>query len=759
MNKKANQFQNALEQLEAGENPETVQEAMPAEVRGTLSLITRMHTITRPERDPQNIRTQRQNIIRFYKQEQPMDKQEQPKFNLFKDWRLPVAISAVVAVLFVCGLIAIVGVGSAVWFGSQWANETSPSEIELVNQPKSIEAHKVSAGLLESLQPNEAVLTDLQGLVEVQVDESWQPVTEETILSTITRLRTSSFSSAILAFKDGSLAQIGPDSEISIETLAVDPKNGTREIRLMQWAGESSHDVTPLELATNIYQVDTPSALAQVKGTQFHVRVVPEETMWYVDAGAVDVSGGGSTVQVAAGEMTSVTLDEEPADPVEFITGQGEVTYIGESWEIGDQTYQTHAQTLVIGNPQVGDLVFYEGHLLEDETRVADLIVLVRRNPANTFTLTGEVQEMGDLTWTVNGQSITVTDTTEVEDGIAVGDLVRVKGIILGDGSLEAEEIRLVLGEVGTPFEFTGVVQEIGELSWRISDITVAISETTTIDEGLVVGDAVKVQGWTLEDGTRLATSITYFLDQDSAFEFFGILESMDPWMVAGIPFEVREWTTIDEGLNLGDLVRVAGEIQTDGTWVASEVQRYDEALLTVLIGRVSSMEPWVVSGFELNVDAETIIEGEITVGMLVRVELQLLPDGTHKVIRISPLEGFDWELSCQSLVVTVTSIEGDQIILEGGAVLSLSDDIQLVGEIQPGSVIQTMICYDEDMNVIVVYIVVLEEPVLPPPESGDGEKVTVCHKPNSKNPHEITISSSALNAHLAHGDTLGPCP
>jgi len=165
-----------------------------------------------------------------------------------------------------------------------------------------------------------------------------------------------------------------------------------------------------------------------------------------------------------------------------------------------------------------------------------------------------------------------------------------------------------------------------------------------------------------------------------------------------------------------------------------------------------------VVSGVELNVDAETIIEGDIAVGMLVRVELELLPDGTHKVIRIEPLEGFDWELGCQYLIVTVISIDEDQIQLEGWPSLPLGENLQIEGEIQPGSVVQIMICYNEDMNVVVVYIVFLYPPEPPPPDDG-GEKVTVCHKPNSKNPHNIVIAESAVPAHLAHGDTLGACP
>jgi hypothetical protein len=47
---------------------------------------------------------------------------------------------------------------------------------------------------------------------------------------------------------------------------------------------------------------------------------------------------------------------------------------------------------------------------------------------------------------------------------------------------------------------------------------------------------------------------------------------------------------------------------------------------------------------------------------------------------------------------------------------------------------------------------------------SGSGYakgKVDVCHIPpgNSGNAHMINISESAVAAHLAHGDALGPCP
>jgi hypothetical protein len=41
-----------------------------------------------------------------------------------------------------------------------------------------------------------------------------------------------------------------------------------------------------------------------------------------------------------------------------------------------------------------------------------------------------------------------------------------------------------------------------------------------------------------------------------------------------------------------------------------------------------------------------------------------------------------------------------------------------------------------------------------------EDQRVTICHMPpgNSGNPRTITISANALAAHLAHGDTIGPC-
>ena len=103
--------------------------------------------------------------------------------------------------------------------------------------------------------------------------------------------------------------------------------------------------------------------------------------MFSVSEGEVAVTAQDVTVLVESGQATVATLDQPPAEPVFFFTGQGEVTIMGETWVVAGQTLKTHPGTIVLGNPQIGDTVFFEGRLLPDGTRLADLIVLVRRSP------------------------------------------------------------------------------------------------------------------------------------------------------------------------------------------------------------------------------------------------------------------------------------------------------------------------------------------------------------------------------------------
>ena len=89
-----------------------------------------------------------------------------------------------------------------------------------------------------------------------------------------------------------------------------------------------------------------------------------------------------------------------------------------------------------------------------------------------------------------------------------------------------------------------------------------------------------------------------------STFDLVGPLEGMDPWKVAGVTLQTNDVTQIEEGLQIGDIVRVRGTILDDDTWLAYSMERAQEQTdpIIILIGVVDSVDPWVVNGIELNV-------------------------------------------------------------------------------------------------------------------------------------------------------------
>lgn len=268
-----------------------------------------------------------------------------------------------------------------------------------------------------------------------------------------------------------------------------------------------------------------------------------------------------------------------------------------------------------------------------------------------------------------------------------------------------------------------------------------------------------------------------------STFEMTGELEGTDPWIVGGRTLETNALTQIEEGLQIGDVVYVLGAVLADDTWVAYSIELAEEGTdpILILIGIVDSVDPWVVNGIELTVTEETDISDGITPGMIVRVEIRLLPDDTWEVLSIAPLGDVLETPGCVTVIVKVLGVDGDQIQFEGWPTpVTLTEDTQTEnndneaenengdedndseegdGEIiQPGQTILAVVCIDEDGRLVVVQFVLLDtdDDGL---GAGSGEKVLVCHNASRNNPHTISIAEPAVPAHLAHGDTLGPCP
>ena len=612
-----------------------------------------------------------------------------------------------------------------------------------------------------------ATLQDPAGFVEVQdKDGNWQLAKRGTLIEAGQRVRTGALSSAKILFYDGSQAHIAANAELSVDQLnAQQPQEGFRTVVMTQWLGESEHHVAFRNDGGSRYEVNTPNGSGVARGTIFQVLVTADLlTHFTVIEGRVDVTNLNVTVIVVAGQIIVINPDEAPSTPYFSVSGQGIVSAItADSWTIGSQTFATNASTITIGNPQIGDIVHVVGYLQPDGTLVATVITLLHHNPANHFSLTGEATVIDPVSWVVAGQTISVTAETIIDDTIILGDIVHVQGIILPDGTLVADSIDLV--DSNYPFEFVGIVSLIDDASWTISGVEIAINEDTTIEGEIEVGDVVHVQGIILEDGTWLAQQIV-LVEEESDFEFTGTVNGIDPWIVSGIGFEVDEFTQIDEGIELGSLVHVAGQILSDGTWLATEISLVEDGEITVVfVGTVDNIDPWIVSGISLTVDVDTVIEDGIVVSDTVRVTAVILPDGSLLAVTIELVDN-DFPVGCFTSAAIITGIDGNIITIgESLPTLTLDDDIIIEGELTINAIIIISFCVSEDGTITIITIIVIYNtpttpPPLPPGDSDDddggnnGGKVTICHKGRKT----LTVSQSALGGHLGHGDTVGSC-
>ena len=287
------------------------------------------------------------------------------------------------------------------------------------------------------------------------------------------------------------------------------------------------------------------------------------------------------------------------------------------------------------------------------------------------------------------------------------------------------------------------------------------VTPTSTPSASLrLSGDTIEIQ-----DETGTWGPVT----GESTFEIVGQLEGTDPWMVTGNTFATRESTRIDEGLQPGDQVRVKGVILEDGTWLAYSIERVgteeQPSPTLILIGKVTSMDPWVVSGITLNVTSDTLISEGITLDLIVRVDILLLEDGTWEVLSITPLGDFTDVPGCATVTANVIAVNGKEIQLAGWPVITLGEDVKIEnddgseGTLNGNQMVLVVVCASEEGQIMITHIIILDSGNGEPPAETGGEKVLVCHKPDKKGGHTLSISSSAVPAHLGHGDKLGSCP
>jgi hypothetical protein len=163
-----------------------------------------------------------------------------------------------------------------------------------------------------------ATLAYVSGEVEILPSggDVWQPAEAGAQMEAGDRIRTGSSGAAELAFFDGSRTSLESETEITIARMSGRRGGGSRVIVLHQWVGQAYHRVQPFSDSTSRFEVETPTAVAAVRGTAFVTDVSSEGTTQVVVVeGLVNVKAEGVVVPVQAGYET-VAHPEQPPAPV-----------------------------------------------------------------------------------------------------------------------------------------------------------------------------------------------------------------------------------------------------------------------------------------------------------------------------------------------------------------------------------------------------------------------------------------------------------
>ena len=121
-------------------------------------------------------------------------------------------------------------------------------------------------------------LTIIGGAVDARASatDEFRPIADGALLRAGMTIRTGPYSYAVLTYFEGSTVSIDPGTTLVIEALEANP-DGTTIIAMRQDIGRTWHSVAKLLHQGSKYEVRTPSATAQVRGTMFAVGVEADE--------------------------------------------------------------------------------------------------------------------------------------------------------------------------------------------------------------------------------------------------------------------------------------------------------------------------------------------------------------------------------------------------------------------------------------------------------------------------------------------------
>ena len=349
-----------------------------------------------------------------------------------------------------------------------------------------------------------------------------------------------------------------------------------------------------------------------------------------------------------------------------------------------------NADTVMETGLSVGEAVVVEALLLPDGSLLARRVgpdeevgqIAARTVLRGVFQ--GRDAEAGQ--WTVSGETVLVDTRTYTDSLPKQGQRVRVTAILQEDGSLRAREIEnqpetkdLTSGHI---VWIEGIFREItAGGTWDIGGVQVGVNADTALSGRPSVGQRVSVTA-VYSDETLLATEVSSSSSEaDGAVRSVrirGMVEreivggpSESPGVVVdGIRIVLSDLTKALGDIEVGSMVSVKTEIQSDGSLIAREVSEISHESETGetraspvdIEGRIEQVEAdgsLLVNGIPVKVSSLTEIDSALQVGAPVQVRGLLQRDGSvlaREILGYGPNITTGAEASIEGLVNEVTT-------------------------------------------------------------------------------------------------------
>lgn len=167
---------------------------------------------------------------------------------------------------------------------------------------------RIPQSWLGSLQIT-AEVVDLHGKVEFHQGGLSGLLERGSTLSSGTRIRTHSNSSSTILFPDGSYSLIGENSEFILQDLSRLKLGDSQRVLIYLNQGMTENKVEPRSPSGSRYRIQTPAAIAAVRGTEFRVDVAGSEMRTETRSGAVNLHNrrGQTMLNAATGGVVSAS--------------------------------------------------------------------------------------------------------------------------------------------------------------------------------------------------------------------------------------------------------------------------------------------------------------------------------------------------------------------------------------------------------------------------------------------------------------------